>query len=141
MVTTIPIRLLQIENEGYHLLIKIKINRKVASAIVDTGASRSVFDSNQIVKYLKNENVQEHDKLSTGLGTNSMKSSIVVLKHLAIGELQLKNFKTVLLDLTHVNETYRVLGFPEIVGVIGGDILFQYQSTIDYKNGILKLRG
>lgn len=141
MVTTIPIRLLQIENEGYHLLIKIKINRKVASAIVDAGASRSVFDSNQIVKYLKNENVQEHDKLSTGLCTNSMKSSIVVLKHLAIGELQLKNFKTVLLDLTHVNETYRVLGFPEIVGVIGGDILFQYQSTIDYKNGILKLRG
>jgi hypothetical protein len=141
MITTIPIRFLQIENEGYHLLIKIKINRKVAFAIVDTGASRSVFDSNQIIKYLKNENVQEHDKLSTGLGTNSMKSSIVVLKHLAIGELQLKNFESVLLDLTHVNETYRILGFPEIVGVIGSDILYQYQSTIDYKNGVLKLRS
>lgn len=141
MVTTLPIRFLQIENEGYHLLVKIKINRKVAFAIVDTGASRSVFDSNQIVKYLKNENVVEHDKLSTGLGTNSMKSSIVVLKHLAIGELHLKNFEAVLLDLTHVNDTYRILGFPEIVGVIGGDILFQYQSTIDYKNGILKLRS
>lgn len=141
MVTTIPIQFLHIENEGYHLLIKIKINKKVAFAIVDTGASRSVFDSNQIMKYLKNEQVQEQDKLSTGLGTNSMKSSIVVLKHLAIGELQLKNFESVLLDLTHVNSTYQILGFREIVGVIGGDILFQYQCNIDYKNGILKLRS
>jgi len=70
-----------------------------------------------------------------------MKSSSVVLKHLVLGDLQLKNFESVLLDLTHVNETYRMLGFPEIVGVIGGDILFQYQSNIDYKNGIMKLRS
>lgn len=44
MITTIPLQILPIENDGFHLMIVVKINRKNANLIIDTGASRTVFD-------------------------------------------------------------------------------------------------
>jgi predicted aspartyl protease len=67
----LKLKLLNIDGDGFHLQASIKINGKAALVIVDTGASRTVFDKTEIRKYLKKEEIEEHDKLSTGLGTNS----------------------------------------------------------------------
>ena len=82
--TIIPIDILQIEDDGSHLLLKAKLNGKVARLLIDTGASRSVFDEERIRQYVSEKSFVPHNKLSTGLGTNSMQTSTVILKTLKL---------------------------------------------------------
>lgn len=141
MPINIPIRIIPIENDGFHLLVKIKINDRIATMIIDTGASRTVFDEELILKYLKVEEstFEENEKLSTGLGTNSMKSKAIELKSIKFGNLKIKNYQAIVLDLKHVNESYKMLKLPIIHGVLGGDLLNKYKAVIYYKTKILKL--
>jgi len=141
MQTNIPIEILPIEDDGFHLLIRAKINGQKANLIIDTGASRTVFDETLIKKYLPEEydNFEINEKLSTGLGTNTMKSSAFSLKSLKIGDLNIENYMAVILDLTNINDSYTKLKLPKIHGVIGGDLLSKYKAVIFYKAKKLKL--
>ena len=62
--------------------------------IIDTGASRTVFDKTRIKKFVKTKAEKIEDKLSTGLGTSTMESHEVKIKILGIGKLKIKNYKT-----------------------------------------------
>lgn len=140
MIINIPIKILHIDNDGYHLLATIKINGKKANVIVDTGASRTVFDKTRIKKFVKTRSQKIEDKLSTGLGTNNMESHQLVIDSLSIGKLKLKDYSTVLLDLSHVNESYKMLELEEIEGVLGSDILYKYKAVINYEKAQMKLK-
>src|ERR1035437_470321 len=94
MLTIIPIKILKLD-DGFHLLVNIRINGKPARMLIDTGASKTVFDKNRISRFLKEEKFETHDKLSTGLGTSDMKSHLVVIKRLNIGKLEIKNYRSV----------------------------------------------
>ncbi len=141
--THIPVRILTIaKNDGYHLALKAKINGKVAHLILDTGASRSVFDLSVSQKFFPSENNILHtpsEKLSTGLGTNTMKSSFIHFHKLEIGELLLKDYQCVLLDLSHVNQSYQQAGLKSIDGVLGNDILLPHKALINYQQKELRL--
>jgi predicted aspartyl protease len=139
MTTTLPLTIQAIENDGYHLLTTILINGKNALLIIDTGASRSVFDETRIIDFIGHSNLAEHDKLSTGLGTNTMTSKKVLLETLDLKGLILNNYEATLLNLHHVNESYQKIGLAPIDGILGGDILMDYNAVIDYKNATLTL--
>lgn len=139
MAIKLPFRLLNIEGDGFHLQAKIRINGKPALVIIDTGASRTVFDKAEIAKYLKSEEIGEHDRMSTGLGTNSMQSHFVILGSLSIGKLRFDQFDAVILDLQHVNQTYTALGFDPIAGVLGSDILVALKAVIDFRKKSITL--
>lgn len=137
--TTLPLTIQAIEDDGYHLLVNLIINNKQALMIVDTGASRSVFDETRIVDFIGHNNLTEHDKLSSGLGTNTMTSKKVLLDSLQLADLTLNNYEATLLNLEHVNQSYQKIGFLPIDGILGGDILHDYKAVIDYKNSVLVL--
>lgn len=132
MKISIPIRLLQIEGDGHHLAVTLHINGKSANAILDTGASKTVFDKTEIASYLSDETIADNETLSTGLGTTTMQSHIVMVRRLGIGKLKIENYQSVILDLGHVNKTYEQLGLQTIVGVLGSDVLQKYKAVIDY---------
>lgn len=140
MLTVIPFKILNIDNEGFHLLIKVYINRKVARIIVDTGASKTVFDKTRIEKFVTERNFDVHEKLSSGLGTNTMQSQTTRIKKITIGEIQIEEYTAVLLDLSHVNHSYDQIGLAPVDGVLGSDILLQYRAVIDYEKKVLKLK-
>jgi hypothetical protein len=140
MTTIIPFKVLDISGEGFHLLIKILINKKVAKVIIDTGASKTVFDKKRIKKYVGKKTFEKHDSLSTGLGTNTMTSELVSVKKIKIGELEIVNYKTILLDLSHVNNSYEQIKLKPVDGVLGSDLLLKYSAVIDYDKKILKLK-
>lgn len=131
--THIPIENILIEDDGFHLLLKAKINGKNTRLLIDTGASKTVFDVERIQNFVSKKFFEEHDKLSTGLGTDSMPTSTVNLNSLKIGELTLHDFPVVLLDLKHINNAYNKLGHDAIEGVLGNDILVRYKAIINYK--------
>ncbi len=140
MTTTIPFKVLNIDNEGFHLLIKLRINRKMAKLIVDTGASKTVFDKSRIEEFVAERNFNVHEKLSTGLGTSTMQSQTTRIKKMKIGEIEILDYQAVLLDLSHVNQSYAQIGLPQVDGVLGSDILLHYHAIIDYEKKILKLK-
>jgi hypothetical protein len=140
MTSTIPFKILSLDSDGYHLMIKAKINGKAANLIVDTGASKTVLDRTRVSKFVKESDFKTHDKLSSGLGTNTMESQTTVLKKLKIGELEITDYTTVLLDLSHVNASYEQIGLKQVEGVLGSDILLKYKALIDYEKKVLKLK-
>lgn len=132
------IEILDIEGDGNHLLIKPQINLQQVYMIIDTGASRTVLDKTRLSEISGAEFISS-DRLSTGLGTNSMTSEKVVLNELAFGKIKIPDYEAVVLDLSHVNQSYAKLGYHGIDGVLGGDILLKLNAVIDYKRGRLVL--
>ncbi len=57
----------------------------------------------------------------------------------AIGDITIKDYKANLIDLSHVNAAYAATGIPTIDGVLGNDILYNYNAVINYKKATLKL--
>jgi len=131
--------MIRIENDGLHLSVRTLINNKSAHLLIDTGASKTVFDKNRISTFVKEIKFDLNDQLSTGLGTNTMQSHITILKKIKLGAIVLEGYKTVLLDLSHVNESYKNLGLKPIDGVLGSDLLDKYRAIIDYSKKVLKL--
>ena len=133
---TVPLLNLRIENDGMHLLIKAKINNKIATLVVDTGASRTVLDKNRIHRFVNHKNFEKQDAISAGLGTANMESHAAVIEKIEMGlknkKLKIENLQLIILDLSHVNNSYAQIGMKEIDGVLGGDILKNYKAVIDY---------
>ncbi|HEX8517060.1 MAG TPA: retropepsin-like aspartic protease [Bacteroidia bacterium] len=140
MITTIPFKILTLDAEGFHLMIKMKINGKNANLIVDTGASKTVLDITRVAKFVKETEFKVHDKLSSGLGTNTMKSQTTTIKKMNLGDLEINDYASVLLDLSHVNSSYEQIGLKPVEGVLGSDILLQYKAVIDYDKKTIKLK-
>jgi predicted aspartyl protease len=140
----IKLDIVPIEDDGYHLFISCLINGKTARLLVDTGASRTVFDAepDKGLSFTEEEhNFEKVDKLSTGLGTNTMESHTVILSEFSIGETIFKDYIAVVLNIEHVNQSYKMLGFPEIDGVLGGDLLHELKAVIDYRKKQIRWRG
>ncbi len=143
MITQIPINIITIQDDGCHLMIEILVNNKKASMLIDTGASKTAFDIKKIKKFIpdiKKNDFELIDKTSTGIGTNSLESYMIVLKKIKIANFILKNYKAVVIDMQHINESYSKLKLPLIDGILGGDLLIQQNAVIDYKNKILKIK-
>ena len=129
----IPIRLLDIEGEGFHVMIQGKINGMEANFLIDTGASRSVFDPTVITKFIDNPNFQKKLGITAGVGGSDLESSTFMIDSLSFGDIEINNYEAVALDLENIHETYGKLGLPAIDGIIGGDLLYQLKATINYR--------
>ncbi|MCR5645619.1 MAG: retropepsin-like domain-containing protein [Bacteroidales bacterium] len=129
----IPIRLLDIEGEGFHVMVKGKINGLEASFLVDTGASRSVFDPTVIARFIENPTFEKKEGITAGVGGNDLESSTFIINTLSFGDIEIHDYEAVALDLENVHETYQKLGLPSIDGIIGGDLLYRLRATINYR--------
>ncbi|WP_207424709.1 aspartyl protease family protein [Desertivirga brevis] len=133
----IPLEILNLNDDGFHLLVEVVVFHKRFMAVVDTGASRTVLDKSTVEEYIDKETLLLSDKLSTGLGTNTMESYILEIPQFQIGALNIPNFETAVLDLSSINQAYQQIYSEAVIGVIGGDILMEYGAIIDYSNKTL----
>lgn len=135
----VPLQLINLQNDGFHLLVEVVIFGHPFNVVLDTGASKTVLDKTSIEKYIATDDLLSSDKLSTGLGTNSMESFILYLPSFNIGKLKIENFEAAVLDLSSISAAYESLQLPPVIGVIGGDILQKHKAVIDYNKLTLKL--
>lgn len=138
-MTLIPLSLIHLQDDGFHLLVEVVVFNKRFTAVLDTGASKTVFDKTTIEQYADHEHILLSEHLSTGLGTNTMESYTLVIPELKLGELVLKDYKVALLDLSSINYAYEMLELEPVLGVIGGDLLRAHNAIIDYENSSLSL--
>lgn len=139
MTTNLSIVIQPIEEDGFHIISTITINHQPAVVIIDTGASKSVFDENRIEKFVNHHDFKKQDKLSSGLGTNTMESKSVHIDALQLNDLEIKGYNATLLNLEHVNASYQKLDLLPIDGIIGGDILTAHHAVIDYRKKTITL--
>ena len=129
----LPINIISIEGDGFHLIAEGRINGKAARFVVDTGASRTVFDKDKILNYINNPEFSEKEGISAGIGGTDISSFIFDIEELSIGELKIKDYQAVAMDLSNVNDSYALINLPPIDGVLGGDILVKYKAVISYR--------
>jgi hypothetical protein len=138
--TTIALQIIDLQQDGFHPLIVVSVFGKSFLLVLDTGASKTAFDRNMLLEAEKNAVITLSDRLSTGLGTNTMVSSTAIINNLYIGSLLITEFEVAVLDLSTINFAYKELGHPEVLGVLGGDILMKYSAVIDYGKRVLNLK-
>lgn len=136
----IPLQIIDLHEDGFHPLVEISVFSRSFILVLDTGASKTAFDHDTL-KEINKSDIVLSDRLSTGLGTNSMISSTAVIHNLYIGELLIPQLEVAVLDLSTINIAYRQFGHPEVLGVLGGDVLMKYRAVIDFGKRILKLRN
>ncbi len=136
----IPIRFVKIESAGVHLAVSGLVNGNLANILIDTGASQTVFDKNRIHLFSEQTEFESAEKLSKGLGTDSMEGFKFNIFQFILGELVLENYEIVSLDLSHINASYDELDLPPIDMVLGGDLLMKYAASIRYGSAELWLR-
>jgi hypothetical protein len=135
----VPLELINLQNDGFHILVEVVVFGNPFNVVLDTGASKTVFDKTTVEKHSASADLLFSDKLSTGLGTTSMESFTIQLPELRIGKLKIKNFEAAVLDLSSICYAYENLELPPVIGVLGGDILQEYKAVINYSKLILKL--
>jgi hypothetical protein len=128
----VPLTLINLNDDGFHLLVEITVFGSKYLAVVDTGASRSVFDRRFIEENSKDISSAEDTTNATTLFTTSATIQAVIPK-IKLGKLTIKKYHAVALDLETVNEAYAMLGHPRVIAIIGSDILYSYQAKINYK--------
>lgn len=129
----------EIEEGNYHLFLSAKAGRKKVRLLLDTGASKTVFDLAQIQEFSGKKN-EIHRTESVGLGAEKVETALFNLSSLSIGELKIKNPEIAILDISHVNEAYKMAGMPIIQGILGSDILMKTSAIIDFGKLKLKLK-
>lgn len=128
---TVPLILLNVNDDGIHLQVKITIAKKKYIAIVDTGASRTVFN-NRVLEAITGEIIVSENLRATSMFSSEQPIQAVLPK-IKIGKLTILDYPAVGLDLDHVNEVNISLGLPRVDAVLGGDILNEYGAEISYQ--------
>ncbi len=139
MIYEIPISLVEIEENNFHLFVSITFNNdETGEIIIDTGASKTVFDANRLEKYSEKIELDEDIK-SSGINANLTDAQLVTVNEIKIGDLVIKNFKAVLFNLDHINSLYADINNKQVWGLLGGDFLNKYKAKIDYEKKLLIL--
>ena len=128
---TVPLTLINLQDDGFHLLVEIVVFGNKLLAVVDTGASRSVFDKGFLMNHILELQHSEETQATTLFTTSSTIQAVI--PSLKIGRLQISDYDAIALDLDSVNQTYEYLGHPPIIAILGSDILHQYKAIVNYK--------
>lgn len=141
MKIKIPLRLIELEDNNFHLVAESVLpDNKTGFWIVDTGASKTVFDKNLSENF--NEVESSPEEIHTaGIGEKPLESSVGCLKTFTLGKLQVGQMRVALLDLSHINNYYSKATNLKICGLLGSDFLQSHEAVVDYKKKRLVLTG
>ncbi len=136
----IPIEIIELESDNYHIMVSSVFADGISvNWIIDTGASKTVFDKTLVEYYSVSEG--ESDEIHTaGIGEQPMNVILAELNSMSFGKLKTDTQKVALLDLSHINELYSKVSDIKISGLLGGDFLMKHRALIDYQKKLLILK-
>jgi len=129
----LPLKPHFIDIDGVHLHLDAILNGTPVNFLLDTGASRTAISS-KIASILDSgfENPVPHID-SFGFGDNFDSFVAEVASFEFYGKL-LENYQMAIFDFGPLNEMMGRMGFPEIDGMLGGDLLKAAGAKLDYGN-------
>lgn len=129
-------------DRSFHFVVDLDINDHGATLLLDTGASKSVFDKERFSQFVSYESsdLRYNDKPGTGIHFEQTEHQTIWVDSLAFGYLTVPPFEILIMNLENVNSTYARLGLPPVDGIIGNDLLDKLRAIIDYESKILRLK-
>ncbi len=138
MIRKIAIEIIKLEPNTYHPLIKAVFPGLLDHWwVIDSGASKSVFDILLAESYLSD---QEESVMATGLGKEVVETGSGKIIGLKLGRFNFGTLNVALVDFSHINLEYAKFSKKKIVGLLGSDFLYSRKAIIDFKKKVLKLR-
>jgi len=136
----LPITYQQLEGDGYHIFTEIKVFGDTFFALIDSGASKTVFSSTFINRYPQIEIIETEDNnIAAGIGEGMVEAQMAQFSLIELGRAKVFNLYCGLIDLEHVADTYKAMGLKPFDVIIGGDILKLLKAEISYKEDYIKL--
>jgi len=136
----IPLELIDLNGNGFHLLVNVTVLNKRFKLVLDTGASKTAFDKALLLDLIQENDLINSGHLTTGLGTNNMESFTTAITDFYVGKFHVPTLEVAVLDLSAINIAYQNLKIAPVLGVLGGDILMQYEAVINYGDHKLRLK-
>jgi hypothetical protein len=137
----LPIEIIELEEGNYHIMVNSQFSDKSSGKwVIDTGASKSVFDKSLEKYYKIVEADSGNEMFSAGIGVDSFETITGEIRKLKFGDLKVKKFRVALIGLNHINELYNKYASEKICGLIGSDFLKKHEAVIDYRKKLLRLR-
>jgi hypothetical protein len=130
----IPFSIIQVDDNGFHIMIKGSINGLVVNALIDSGATRSVMDFNRVRHYFEKVSLNSFGRKFAGVGTEKLETHCLIIPELCFGQYLIKDYEIVVINLEAINKTYAQFDLPRIDMVLGGDLLLKGGAIIDYCN-------
>ena len=129
----VKIKIIELEPDSYHVITKIKIEKKVLFFIVDTGATHTCMNKDSFISLQPEESILEYTGDSVGIASSGFTAAVTTLRHFKMGRMNIREQKIILLDMNHINQVYKALGIPDPAGILGCDFLVKYNAVIDFK--------
>jgi hypothetical protein len=129
----IPLELIELEEMNYHLAVTSTFGGgKEGLWVIDTGASKTVFDESLHEYYEPVEAGDEVTIQSAGIGEDRLNTSLGILQPFSLGSYIHQPMQVALINLSHINKLYYHVTAKEICGLIGSDFLLGHKAVIDY---------
>lgn len=116
---------------GIHILLIGKVEGTDLRFVLDTGASHTVLDINWARENLSEDEIKLASEPAHGIGS-PVEVHKAELASFEIGDLIIKEHSIPLIDFNSINGIYQREGIEEVQGILGGDILLEYNAIIDY---------
>lgn len=140
MQIKIPLEIVALDDNSYHLFVEGYVNGHLCHFIIDTGASKTVFALNEIKDVLEAEPVSQPDIQSAGITATSLDSHTGIINEFRLKDLCLLNMEVVLIDMSPISELYKNFTDKTIGGLIGSDFLLRYKARLDYGSKTLTIK-
>lgn len=129
----IPLTLVELEDMNYHILASSVVQTgDTCRWIIDTGASKSVFDAMRPDVYTEIKIVTEEIQ-SAGIGEEPIKTGVGQIDLIDFGTFKLFDFPVALIDFTQINKLYKRYAHIQIQGLLGSDFLLEHRAVINYR--------
>ena len=138
MEIKIPIEVVELEDNSFHIIATLQIGSIEGDFIIDTGASVTVIDKLTPFSYEPLEDVSEIN--SGGVCGEINEVERVNINTLQIGGHMIENVHAAVIDLQYVNSLYDKHLHRRVAGLLGSDFLVKHEAIIDYRNKELTLK-
>ena len=130
MMVEICFEIVELEEKTYHPLIKAEFpGLEDHWWIIDTGASKSVFDGTLRNYYTV---VEEDSVMATGLGKEMVETNSGTIVEFTLGGFNFGPLEVALVDFLHINVEYAKFSEKKIIGLIGSDFLYAHKTILDF---------
>ncbi len=136
----LPLEIVELDSLSYHIVVKGEMNNLPCNLIIDTGASRTVFDRS----YFENEvvvlDVKTDDLRTAGILADHIETVRASAATFSLDGFTLDDFHIIMIDLTSINSLYQSVTGISIHGLLGSDFLLRYEAVINFKEKTMRLR-
>lgn len=121
-----------------HDLLEVTINGRTGLFVLDSGASGTVIHEAFLSKYFEEVGESVQDQKSFGVG-GEVRSSRHAIDSFEIDGVSYPLLSVAVLDLHHVVDGFQARAGVTVDGVVGQDVLTNFNGVIDVSNGKLYL--